>query len=376
VHTAYRFVLEVRTLDGEVLHREALSPDWVPAVESARLTGLRTHGVWKQANGAEPRLEPLWHEAVGEPLLQGVRVHMEYDGLTWFADVPTAQYFSDAARSVVAARLVDGQVKPADRVRYAVAAYAAAAGGAPRLRFDTMDMPQPFAVRDRGFGGLVAQSTACGEGDSSDVDVVLPEDVLDEMCALTRDAGERETGGILLGHLCRDDARADIGIEVTAHIPARHTVADPVKLTFTSDTWTDVRAAVALRKAGELMVGWWHSHPALAWCAKCPIERQRDCQLTKSFLSADDRALHRAMFPCAFTLALVVTHSVLGLDTTMFGWRHGGLASRGFRLRPGGGTSAGRSMAPASVSAPRAALGAACVAEPGPTSTALDVTGL
>jgi hypothetical protein len=37
------------------------------------------------------------------------------------------------------------------------------------------------------------------------------------------------------------------------------------------------------------------------------------------------------MFPWAYTQALVVTHSAAGLETKLFGWRHGALHERGFR---------------------------------------------
>ncbi len=218
-------------------------------------------------------------------------------------------------------------------MRYGVAAYLEPVPAtAPALSFTTHPQPQPIEVRDRGFAALVAGSMECGDHDATDIEVVLPEAVLEEMCALTREAGERETGGVLLGHVCRVDGRNDVGVEVTAHVAARHTVGDAVKLTFTSDTWTDVRAAVALRNAGELLVGWWHSHPAHAWCKACPVERQRVCHLSTGFLSAEDRALHRAMFASAFTQALVVTHSAAGLETKLFGWRRGSLQPRGFRL--------------------------------------------
>jgi hypothetical protein len=155
-------------------------------------------------------------------------------------------------------------------------------------------------------------------------------------------------------------------------VPARHTVGDAVKLTFTSDTWTDVRAAVALRRADELLLGWWHSHPAHAWCKACPVERQRVCQLATGFLSAEDKALHRAMFPWAYTQALVVTHSAAGLETKLFGWRHGALHERGFRLRQEGVAS---STARDSVRTTAGTLAAACAtgtqtsAQPEPLNT-------
>ncbi len=241
---------------------------------------------------------------------------------------------------MVAARVAAGTLTTDDRVRYGVAAYVGKAAAAPALVFTTTARAQAIDVRDRGFGALVAGAAGVGDGDASDIEVVVPEAVLEETRALTLQAGERETGGILLGHLCRDGERGDIGVEVTAHLPARHTVGDAVKLTFTSDTWTDVRAAVALRRAGELLVGWWHSHPAHAWCKACPVERQRVCHLSTGFLSPEDRALHRAMFPSAFTQALVVTNSAAGLDIRLFGWRRGALQPRGFRLLQGGNRDA------------------------------------
>ncbi|NOT26370.1 MAG: hypothetical protein HOP16_09755 [Acidobacteria bacterium] len=363
MHSDYRFVLEVRTLDGAVLHREALSPDWEPAVEATRLAALRTGGVWPHTGSTTPRLEPVWHAAAGEPFVQAVRVHTECEGREWVTDIPTSRYFNGTARSVVAAQLAAGRIHAEDRVRYAVAAYAVSeqGHGAPPLRFVTTDRPQTLSVRDRRLAELRDLSLLCGEVDPADLGVVLPEEVLDEICRLTRDAGDRETGGILLGHLCRDGRVGDIGLEVTAHVPARHTVGDAVKLTFTSDTWTDVRAAVALRRADELLVGWWHSHPAAAWCRQCPSERQRVCQLSTGFLSSDDQALHRVMFPEAYTQALVVTNSIVGLETKLFGWREGVLQPRGFHLRrariPG-------SLARDSVRPLASALGAACAEEP------------
>ena len=124
-------------------------------------------------------------------------------------------------------------------------------------------------------------------------------------------------------------------VEVTAQIAAKHTVADESKVTFTSETWTDVRQAIALRRSNEIALGSWHSHPARFWCSKCPEERQRACALGAGFMSADDRALHRTIFPRAFSVALVVTNALAGLHTTAFGWRLGAIEPRGFFLVTG-----------------------------------------
>jgi proteasome lid subunit RPN8/RPN11 len=288
-------------------------------------------------------------------------------GLAWSADFPATNYFSDVARLVVASQQADGRLAAGERVRFAISAFdvgdAEAAG--PALRFAAVDRAPSAPVRDRAFPDLVAQSRVCGEAHGHDMEVVLPAALLDEVCALTHEAGDRETGGILLGHLCRDEPPRAVGVEVTTHIPARHTVGDAMSLTFTSDTWTDVRAAVALRRADELIVGWWHSHPAHAWCAGCPPDRQRVCRFAVGRLSSDDRALHRAMFPSAFSLALLVTRSIAGLDTTLFGWRGGVLTQRGFRLRGPAARETRRSIAGAALPEAHAEPAAACPSESG-----------
>jgi hypothetical protein len=329
----HHLVLELRAMDGKIVHGETLDPDWEPAVQGTRLAGLRRLGVWP-ATGTEASVVPLWHEHAGPPMLRALRVQMSIDGQDWSSDFNSSEYFSEVASALVAARLAEGQLLPTDRIRFVITAYPIATstcnGRQPRL--SVVDRAQPPAVHDREFSALAESSRICGDSDPTDVEVVVPQTVLDETSALAENAGECETGGILIGHLCRDERRNDIGVAVTAQIPARHTVGRTEKLTFTSDTWTDVRHAVELRKQGELLLGWWHSHPAFKWCAECPIERQRVCRFGQGFLSADDKALHRSVFPGAFTQALVVTRSVDGIGARLFGWRNGVLKPRGFRV--------------------------------------------
>jgi hypothetical protein len=273
----------------------------------------------------------------GEPVIDGFRVHLGQDRVVWSADFRMGSYFAEAARAAVDTLLTERRVQVSERVRYGVAAFAIDSDAEVdrRVRFQTSEQPGTCVVASRPISQLVLQADDCGEPNSADFPVVIPDDVLREIYRCARDAGRIETGGILIGHLCRDPETEDIGVEITAQIPARHTVADAARLTFTSETWTDVRAAVDLRRAQELMVGWWHLHPAHAWCEACPPERQQVCRLATGFLSPEDRALHRAMFPKAFTTALVVTNSVSGLNPRLFGWRRGVLEPRGFRLMRG-----------------------------------------
>jgi proteasome lid subunit RPN8/RPN11 len=332
----HRYVLEVQAADGGPVHHEALQPDWEPLLQGARFSGLRAFGVWPHATDPAPSIEPVWHETAGQPTVSALRARMRAQQHEWFVDVPVTGYFADPARETAAKLVEAGHLEARTRVRYAVAAYPddTRRPDGDRLSFDVAVRHTSPRLLTRSLAAFVSGSIVGGPEDPADFPVVLPREVLDEVCSLSLDAGARETGGVLIGHLSRDDGKREVGLEITAQIAARHTIGDVGKVTFTSDTWTDVRASVALRNAGELIVGYWHSHPASAWCADCPIERQRVCRLAKGFLSADDKLLHRTMFPAAFTQALVITHSVTGVDTRLFGWRGGVLQPRAFHLSP------------------------------------------
>ncbi len=332
---AYQFVLELLRPDGEALEQVPLAPDWEPAIECARLGRLRALGDWIAAPEAVGEVEPLWHADDGEPNVGGFRIRIAPPGgRDWHADFPADTYFAEAAREAGVRLVKTGAMAVGDKVLYRAAAFSrpAASVNAPALRFDTADRPAPLTLREAQLDALLASSTMCGQPSTDDFEVLIPQQALIETVEQTKAAGDRETGGILIGHLHRDPGTYEVFAEVTAQIPARHTEGDSVKLTFTSDTWTDVRGALALRRRDEIMLGWWHSHPALAWCRKCPPERQRECHLATGFLSPDDTALHRAMFPRAFSLALVMTHTLDGVDPALFGWRAGVLQPRAFRL--------------------------------------------
>ena len=59
------------------------------------------------------------------------------------------------------------------------------------------------------------------------------------------------------------------------------------------------------------------------------------------FLSEDDRLLHRAVFPGAWNLALVVNDVAYDDPTlSLFGWRRGLLALRGHHVLGGAATAA------------------------------------
>jgi hypothetical protein len=107
-----------------------------------------------------------------------------------------------------------------------------------------------------------------------------------------------------------------------------------VKLTFTPETWTAAAAALRLRRCGEVYLGYFHSHPVREWCRSraCTPEAQKKCSLARDFFSADDKAVMRAAFPRAYSIAIVANDTAFDLSFSMFGNRRGVTQPRGFYI--------------------------------------------
>ena len=158
--------------------------------------------------------------------------------------------------------------------------------------------------------------------------------VLREAAAAATAAGMLEAGGILLGKLVRDSGSGDLSIDITAQIPAREAIADDASLRFTADTWRAVHAAISLRRAGEQILGWWHSHPAALWpCGNCPPERRSGCPSNRAFFSSMDAGFHRTAFQGAHNVALLLSfHADPAPRFDLFGWRRGMVSARGYYI--------------------------------------------
>jgi proteasome lid subunit RPN8/RPN11 len=347
--------MEILRESGEAIAHARIEPDWQPAIEWTRLTGLRARDVWASVPESD-RLEPLWHADLGEPYVRGFRVRLaDRGGTEWHHDF-SVRYFAGLARAVVAQLVEKGTLTVDDAFMFRTLAYAQPRPEAPAAApaFKAVDHSPALTIRPASRQTLQATSIPASaamaardgasiheaDGHADDFEVFVPQHVLDEASTLTRAAGDLETGGVLIGHLSRDSSwdgshgAFEIFIEITAVIPAHHTLGTTTKLTFTSDTWTDVRHAVALRRQQEMVLGWFHSHPQHAWCrAKgCALDDQLRCRSADGFFSSDDVALHRTMFPQAFTVGLLMTNSAKGITPRCFGWRSGAIEPRGYRV--------------------------------------------
>jgi hypothetical protein len=330
----YQYVIELFREDNSPLGQASVEVDWGPAEEWARFRAMRRGLLDSNDAGRVSSIEPLWLGSEGQPHVEGFRVNIatgEGDSATDFA----TGYFKSLASQASSHFIEKGRLQTGERFRYLVAAFHQESEKAndARFMFTTEEVAPQITIQDSSLALRVEAAVLNGTACAGDIPAFVPRRVLDEAADLTRQSVAKETGGILIGHLHRDATVPEMFIEVTAQIHARHTEADLTKLTFTSDTWTEVQAAIDLRRRGEMMLGWWHSHPVREWCKDCAPDRQRVCAMAGDFFSAHDHALHRTVFPRAYSIALVANDVATG-DVTFsaFGWRDGLLESRGFHI--------------------------------------------
>jgi len=338
VHSSYQYVLDLFASVGTSLGRVAPRVDWEPAREWARFSAIRQ----AKLPGTEPVLgslasiEPLWHPATGEPYVKGFRVSLSMNGQGAFAHDFSTAYFKALALQASACFVEKGKLAAGETFQFLVSAFACQEDSSQTIRrsFIAEEVVPGLPLREASLSEHLSHSDVMGVMEPGDMPVVIPRRVLRDAASLTREAGAKETGGIVLGHLHRDSSLPEVFAEVTAQLPARHVESTVASLTFTKDTWTDVRAALDLRQANELMLGWWHSHPVYELCKDCPLERRKVCKLSHDFYSAHDHALHRAVFPRAYSIGLVVNDVGYSDPTfSLFGWNRGVLESRGFHVR-------------------------------------------
>jgi hypothetical protein len=343
VHIPYQYALEILAEDGTILGQVPMEPDWAPALEWASFQGIRQGRLPALASSFAGTIEPIWDPQRGEPHVSGFRAVIPTDGgepVT--SDFPTT-YVRSLAKQASGTFVEKGLLKAGDLFRYRVCAFLAARPDQSPTEPEGLGLEeiisplplqatplQPFLDASLREDGASADTAV-----DDDIPVFVPQHVLDETLALSRQAQDVEVGGILVGKLHRDPDRGELFLEVTAQIPARHTHSEYAKLTFTADTWAAVDAAIRLRCRNkiknEIKVGWWHYHPD--FCRNCPPEKRRRCLISSGFFSVDDVHMHRVCFSSAYHVALLISNNMSsGLSWSVYGWRQGVVAARAARI--------------------------------------------
>lgn len=332
----HRFVLELLH-DGRPLPALALErADFGRAIEATFFDALRAGHFTEYAPPANAVVEPVLTadsphaEAfeVAVPLPQGGEQRRRFGG----------DYFSRVAMRTGAQLAVAGQVPADATLAYRLAAYAdeqpAKTKRGLALRLEEESPVIPIHARERRTTGPVEVWDATT---ADDFPVVIPRHVLEESVEEARKAPKREVGGVLLGHLCREENTNELFLEVTCLVPCEETESTALSVTFTHATWARVREVAQWRGEGELIVGWMHSHP-FKLCAECPVPVPAECQAKVLFYSGDDEFVMETSFARPFMIGLLaavepkIESTLKRSPVRLYGWDGGKIRQRGFEV--------------------------------------------
>ena len=334
----YQYTLDLLSEDARPLDRVVLAPDWAPALEWVRFEGIR-EGRLPAVTAAVPGVvKPVWDGRAGEPVVAAFRAAVRTErGDEVAREIPTA-YVRSLAQQASATLVERGVLRAGDAFRYVISAFPAPRAEPQTDGFSVEEIVQPLPLAGAPLASFFGNSVPAGPDEPvGRLPVFLPRRVLDEAVESARQAGDMETGGVLVGKLRRDSgghaAAPDIFVEITAQVPAPHTLSQSTKLTFTAETWAAVQAAITLRRRNELMLGWWHFHPDFCRLRNCPVERRAHCPGASPFFSAEDVHLHATCFPSAYHVALLISDRTPdGMTWSLFGWSQGMVTARGFHV--------------------------------------------
>jgi hypothetical protein len=344
----YQYIAEIyKGQKLECVGKLILKPDFAPALEWARFEVIRRDPSRPLVLDVDAEtISPAWHDQLGSPYLAAFNAVVPVAGSSDVAFEIPLSYCEHLVQAGAQKLVQKGSLDAGDVYQYLVCAYerqdstdAADRGAGSPARFSVQPICRAMEADEQPMSRYLDAASEQGPNDDDPMKVFVPRRVLDETSSLLEEAGDVETGGVLIGHLRRDSPGRDVFLEVTAQIPARHAEHECTRLTFTPETWSDVDAAVALRGRNEIYVGWWHTHPTDHWCGSCASEQQEKCRSEGrrpgDFFSAHDAKLHRTVFPRAYGIALVVTapcESEEGSPWRLYGWRQGMLSARGFHV--------------------------------------------
>jgi proteasome lid subunit RPN8/RPN11 len=333
----HRFVLEILH-DNRRLHEAPLEKaDFARAVETTFFEALRKGAFETYAPPFDlARIEPCF-EGDG-PSAPAFEVVLPTPAGKEFRQRFEGEFFRTLVRRTAAQLVLAGRVPLEGVLHYRLGAFAdAPAAGARRglkIDLEAEEIAIPITPGTRGIGPVEVWDAPALD----DFPVRIPRHVLEESVAEARRTSDREVGGVLLGHLRRDET-GELFLEVTCMVPGEETRATQLSVTFTHDTWARVREVAAWRGEGELIVGWVHSHP-FRLCAECPDPVPPECQAKVLFYSTDDEFLMELTFPRPFMVGLLTAvepklEKTLGhLPVKLFGWKDGLVVPRGFEVIP------------------------------------------
>ena len=339
-NSRHEFIIHIQRADGTPVGHTPANVDLVPALDWGRFAAIRKGFIPPSMTAGVYEIEPVWSSEPGQQYITGFQTEFsEAPGIKGLITRFPITYFDSAARSASLYFAEKGHLNSGDSVRYRVSARKQQdqpedpPGENMSLQVNELARPLPLRTR-KSLSDLIGRSRVMGEAAEVDMPVFMHKKVLDKIEAQTKRAGASETGGVLIGYLHQNENSSEIIAEVTACIPAEHTVSTLTSLRFMPETWAAVRLGIRQRRKSEIILGWYHSHSYFKeTCKDCSQAELGTCSSSAVFMSSDDCQLHRVAFSSPWNVAIVVSDSPCsGLQYGLFGWRYGVVAQRAFNI--------------------------------------------
>ena len=310
----FQYYAELESTDGRRLGDVRLDVDWIPALRWAEFEQTVRSGNSGVDDPAGSLVEPVWSSKGKPPYVCAVQIGREGNGASPLE--LSILYFFNAVSAASTQLVESGVLEKGQLFEYKIYALANEhSRKQSELNIDVVPVVQAPDIDQIELAPIVAQATlrsVFGSADrkqASDTDtgtlpVFIPKNVLDEATAISQSADNIETGGVLVGKLCRDPGGV-LFLMVTAQIPAEHTTGTLASLRLTPETWVSVDAAIKLRNRREIALGWWHCHPF--FCRNCTPEMRAYCKFSVPAFSAADRDVHREVFQQPWSIALLLS---------------------------------------------------------------------
>jgi hypothetical protein len=317
----YDFHLVIRDEPGTVLHR-AIVNDFLPCYEDLLFAGVLDGTI--PNDGSQPN---AWVEPVGDVRrVAGIKMSLNGHSKTY-----GVQVFANRVREVLLSkeRLKDSLELEGNAFWHVEAEQRSNKQPARRLAVAVKRRPYPLLDR------CVTEYGIEGAGQSENaLDVFVAGAVLDKLRQDAAESLDCERASFLTGQLVR--ARAGhAAVIIQGQIPAAvETTASKVHVSFSPLTFQAARKELESRRDGGEIVAWAHNHPPT--CGRECLMKVPACATDTVFFSSLDRVLHRASFPAAYMVALVVGKGAdRRADDPMvraYGWRDAVIEERPFQV--------------------------------------------
>lgn len=336
--TEHQLFLDMFTPAGQELGRTPVQ-GLEHYVEDARFSGICTHALPSSCVADAATLVPLWRQAGVDPTLLGFRLDLacDCDGTPHrFSKSYGLTALQRPMQHATASLRDTGQLQPDERVQYRLCALPTQLVPRSDNRLHGTSEVTPYPLQQQSLPAPLPPHGATDQAVTSSFSVLLSEQARRDLEQETLHSIEvgTEQAGILVGHLYHDPQRQHVFLLITAQVLADTQVErQAMAFHFHAETFLAARDVIRLRRQGEHIIGWWHSHPP---CQAC-LQRM-DCTVNTLFFSEQDCLVHEAAFNQPYMVALVAgkasERQARQPALHMYGWQDGCIVQRAYHVMP------------------------------------------